>query len=112
MRGQEGVLGTIGPMARSVRDLELFITTLLAARPWDIDQGCFKMPWRRNEVVFKGGKVPRVGVMWEDGVVRPQPPMRRAMKVVVEKLRANGLEVGDYPPFKSEEAWEITVSPR
>ena len=110
MKGQDSILGTCGPMGRSVRDLELFIDTILAASPWNTDPACVKMPWRKGEVVFKGGETPRVGVMWDDGVVRPQPPMRRALAVAVMKLRAADIEVVDYAPYKSAEAWEIIVS--
>ena len=107
---QNTIMGTVGPMGRSARDLELFMTTVLAARPWEFDQDCLKMPWRREEVEWKNGKSPRIGVMWDDGVVRPQPPMRRALRSAVEKLRAGGLEVVDFEPYKSAEAWEIVVS--
>ncbi len=51
----------------------------------------------------------RVGAMWDDGVVRPQPPMRRAMRIAVEKLRKAGMDVVDYKAFKSGEAWKIIV---
>ena len=101
---------TNGPMARSARDLELFFTTILDSKPWEDDPSCLKMPWRKDEVVWKGKNGMKVGVMWDDGVVRPQPPMRRAMSTVVEKLRKNGVEVVDYKPFRSAEAWNLIVS--
>jgi len=112
MKLQDTILGTHGPMARSARDLELFNRVVIGAKPWEIDQSTVKMWWRRDEVVWKGdgGKSPRVGVMWDDGVVRPQPPMRRALKVAVDKLKAAGLELVDYAPFKSAEAWELAVT--
>ena len=109
MRVQDTISGTVGPFGRSVRDLELFMTTVLASRPWEWDQSMMKMPWRRDEVVWKGRSGPRVGVMWDDGVVRPQPPMRRALNMAVEKLRSKGVEVVDFKPHKSAEAWEIIV---
>ena len=109
MGQQDTITGTFGPMGRSVRDLELFITTVIAAKPWTVDQGCLKMPWRRDEVIWKGGKLPRVGVMWDDGVVRPQPPMRKALRYAVGKIKAAGVEVVEYRPFKSVEAWDILV---
>ncbi|CAD6585111.1 MAG: hypothetical protein TREMPRED_004052 [Tremellales sp. Tagirdzhanova-0007] len=107
---QNTIMGTVGPMGRSARDLELFMATVLAARPWEFDQDCLKMPWRREEVHWINGKSPRIGVMWDDGVVRPQPPMRRALSIAVAKLRAAGLEVVKFEPYKSAEAWEIVSS--
>lgn len=67
------------------------------------------MKWRPDEVVWKGGDKPKIGVMWDDGVVVPQAPMRKALKLAVEKLRAEGYEVFDYRPFKQSEGWDIIV---
>lgn len=46
--------------------------------------------------------------MWDDEVVRPHPPVRRALREVVEKLRAiDTIEVVDWKPLRHAEAWEI-----
>lgn len=41
------------------------------------------------------GDLPRVGVMKDDRVVMPRPPIRRAVEVVVEKLKSSGMEMVD-----------------
>ncbi|WVQ81627.1 hypothetical protein IAT38_003751 [Cryptococcus sp. DSM 104549] len=105
--GNECIVGAIGPMGRSIRDLELFINVVLASEPWKLDPSSVRMPWRPAEVAFIGGEKPKVGVMWEDGVVKPLPPMRRALEYAVEKLKAAGVEVVEYPAFKQKEGWEI-----
>lgn len=109
MVGQESIAGAIGPMARSARDLSLCIETILKAEPWKVDSSQVGMRWRSDEVSWKGGEKPRIGVMWNDGVVIPQPPMRRALKKAVDKLKAAGFEVVDYKPYKQAEAWDILV---
>ncbi|WWD20966.1 hypothetical protein CI109_105445 [Kwoniella shandongensis] len=111
LAGQESIVGAIGPMARSVRDMYLFITTILAAEPWKFDNTVVRMPWRPEEVIFRGsGRGPKIGVMWDDGVVRLQPPMRRALALAVDKLRGAGLEVVEYKPFGTAESWDIISS--
>lgn len=110
MVGQESVAGAIGPMSRSARDMFLCVETVLAAEPWRLDSSQVGMKWRPEEVVWKGGDKPRIGVMWNDGVVIPQAPMRRALEQAVEKLRAQGYEVVDFEPYKSAESWDIIVS--
>ncbi|GFZ50431.1 Putative amidase C550.07 [Saitozyma sp. JCM 24511] len=110
MVGQESIAGAIGPMGRSARDMSLFVAAVLAAEPWKIDSSNVGMPWRPSEVTWKGGDKPRIGVMWDDGVVRPQPPMRNALQEAVGKLRSAGFEVVDYAPFRQAEGWEIISS--
>ncbi|KAI9638645.1 amidase signature domain-containing protein [Dioszegia hungarica] len=110
MAGQESIPAAIGPLARSARDLSLCIETVLAAEPWHLDPTQVGMKWRPDEVVWKGGDKPKIGVMWDDGVVVPQAPMRKALKLAVEKLRAEGYEVFDYRPFKQSEGWDIITS--
>jgi amidase len=49
--------------------------------------------------------------MWHDGVVLPQPPIRRALKALVDVLTKNSaFEVVEYVPFKHFEASELVVS--
>ncbi|KAK4689565.1 amidase, partial [Tremellales sp. Uapishka_1] len=107
--GQESIVGAIGPMARSARDLSLFISTILASEPWKLDPTNAGMPWRPSEVTWIGGDKPRIGVMWDDGVVKPQPPMRRALEVAVSKLREAGFDTVGYEPYGTAEAWDIIL---
>lgn len=106
---QESIVGATGPHAVSGRDLELFIRVILATEPWRTDPGTVGMPWRNveGEGWRHGGARPRVGVMWDDGVVVPQPPMRRALEGSVAKLKAAGFELVDVQPHKSREAWDL-----
>jgi Asp-tRNA(Asn)/Glu-tRNA(Gln) amidotransferase A subunit family amidase len=108
--GQESILPATGPMARSARDLELLQKVVLGSRPWRTDNSVVRMPWRPAEVEWEhGGTRPRVGVMWEDGLVVPQPPMRRALKAAVDALRAQGLDVVDFKAYNMLGALETLV---
>ena len=112
MTGQQSIIGTLGPMARSSRDLSLFINTILDSNPWELDQTCVRMPWRPEDVAFVGGSLPRVGVLADDGVVMPVPPMKRALGSVVERLKGAGVAVVEVASnaFDWKENWEIAVS--
>ncbi|WVQ86005.1 hypothetical protein IAT38_008173 [Cryptococcus sp. DSM 104549] len=107
--GQISIPLAIGPLAHSAQDLELFVTTALAGKPWRLDPAVVAMPWRPEEVTFsgKGGKL-RVGVLWDDGVVKPLPPLRRALELTVKKLKEAGVEVVDYKAYEQKKGWFIT----
>ena len=53
---------------------------------------------------------PKIGALWNDGVVMPTPPVRRALRVTVEKLRAAGHEVVDWDSKGHAQAAKIIVS--
>lgn len=48
--------------------------------------------------------------MWDDGVVRPHPPVRRVLGETVERMRkCPQIEVVDWEPYRCKDAWEILV---
>lgn len=127
---RDGVLGTtaltriagaIGPVAHSLQDLDLFYRVLFASPTWKHDVKLVPLGWREADKNGKGigfegwsgsGNKLRIGVMWDDGVVRPVKPIRRAMQAMVDKLKArNDVEVVDFPAELFEEAWKLTVRP-
>ncbi|KAL4902612.1 hypothetical protein BDW74DRAFT_169484 [Aspergillus multicolor] len=82
-----------GPMARSLSTIEYFMQSLLDSNPWDLDPGCIPIPWRR-EIAAPPTKKLKLGIVYDDGVVRPQPPIMRAMREVARKLTDAGHEAG------------------
>ena len=80
MAGQEAVGSVHGPMARSVGDLRLWAETVVNAKPWLKDPKCIEIPWR--PVVLKAK--PKIAVLWDNGEVTPTPPVKRALRNVVE----------------------------
>ncbi|UTT90879.1 hypothetical protein NDA17_000052 [Ustilago hordei] len=81
----------LGPMATSLRDVELFMSSLLndKTRPWQREHALLPLPWRKVESLLnsKPGKPLIVGVMMQDNVVRPTTPIRRALSHWVDKLQ-------------------------
>ncbi|KIV82211.1 hypothetical protein PV11_04338 [Exophiala sideris] len=83
-----GIPAVCGPLARSVRDLELLTRVVRDARPWLQDPAV--MPH-----VFEQGAVDRkpvVGVIYQADTLTPHPPIRRALRETAAKLEAAGLQ--------------------
>ena len=75
------------------------------SQPWLKDVKCIPIPWRQIEPKKKL----KIAIMWDDGVVRPTPPVRRALKATAEKLKEAGHEVVDWAPKGHRKALEILV---
>lgn len=105
--GQEAVRSCAGPMCRSAEDVRLFMSSLIAQKPWLFDPQCLPIPWRTEEE-----KLPEqlcFGFGMGDGAVTPSPPLRRAMEITKAKLLAAGHLVVDYIPHEVSEASEIIL---
>lgn len=90
-----------GPMASSVSSIELFMDAYLSSEPWNTDPQIYPVPWRRDLAqVIK--RPLRIAYIVDDGVVLPQPPVQRAVREVVDKLKSCGHEViaWDYSSHK------------
>ena len=111
--GMEYVSASPGPMSTSLGGLELFMKTLLAAKPWLTDPSLVAIPWNadvRHPREAEGRINLRIGVMWNDQVVRVHPPVTRALREVVEKLdKVEGVEIVEFKPHKHDLAWKLTV---
>lgn len=92
--GQEAVHSVNGPMSGTLRDLELYCRAVVGQRPWLRDPRCLPFPWRPVELAQRL----RIAVMWHDGMVRPTPPVSRALGEVVAKLGLAGHDIVDWDP--------------
>ncbi|KIK62706.1 hypothetical protein GYMLUDRAFT_197815 [Collybiopsis luxurians FD-317 M1] len=112
--GNDAILPTSGPLARSSRDINLFFEVVLSAQPWLQSMNLVPLPWRyeasKSAWSGNGGKI-RLGVMWNDGNVLPQPPVRRALRTMVEALRnSNDYEIVDYEPLYHKDLTRMAES--
>ncbi|KAJ1335043.1 Amidase [Microdochium nivale] len=103
MPGQEAVASVNGPMARTLEDVELYSRAVVAAEPWRRDPRCLPMPWRAASL---GPKL-RVGVMWDDGMALPTPPVTRALREVVDKLAAAGHDIVEWSSQDQHEGLQL-----
>ncbi|TLD21057.1 hypothetical protein PspLS_09252 [Pyricularia sp. CBS 133598] len=96
--GQESIRCVASPLANSIRDLELFERAILEQEPWDLETSLMPIPWKKAEPIVPS-KV-TIGVMWDDGLARPHPPVWRAMKKAVAKAKAAGFNLVDWEPYE------------
>lgn len=93
LEGQESIIGVSGPIAKTLEEIVLWSSTILGLQPWIRDPKCLPIPWRPVELK----KSLKIGVLWNDGFVSPTPPVARALKKTVEKLKAAGHEIVTWP---------------
>lgn len=114
MLGQEHIVPVVGPLSTSLSGVKLFMKTLIDAKPWIREPSLIPIPWRTDPQIPtlpNGNKKLKIGVIYDDGVVRPHPPVLRALKTVVDKLRnVEGIEIVDWQPYKHDYAWTIISS--
>lgn len=100
MDGQNSILSVVGPLATSVGALKLVIKGILSKDPWLHDPLVAEIPWRdeHEQAVFdiakagSGGQL-CFGIMRDDGIIHPQPPVKRAIDIVVKTIERLGHKV-------------------
>ncbi len=106
MAGQEAVPSVNGPLARTLPDIRLYTKAIIDSEPWLIDPKCVPIPWR---TIYLRPKL-KIGVLWNDGVVTPTPPVKRALATCVEKLRKDEHEIVDWGNEEHAQAINLLVS--
>lgn len=92
-------------MGRNLSDLTLMAKTVVNSEPWLKDAKCLPIPWRSVEL----NKKLKLAVLWSDGMVTPTPPVQRALKETVAKLRAAGHEIVDWSSGLHSTALDLLV---
>ncbi|KAF2102446.1 putative glutamyl-tRNA amidotransferase subunit A [Rhizodiscina lignyota] len=108
--GQEHIAPAIGPISTTLGGIKIFMKTLIDAKPWLSDPSLLPFAWRdRFDWLANGGeRKVKIAVLWDDDIVRPHPPVLRALKEVTERLRhVDGVELVDWKPYKHDVAWDI-----
>ncbi|KAL8663508.1 MAG: hypothetical protein Q9202_003818 [Teloschistes flavicans] len=113
MLGEEQVVPVTGPMSTSLTGVKLFMKTVLAGKPWMTEPSLLPIPWRDHDshlmTTPQGHKKLKIAVLWHDGIVRPHPPITRALRSIVQKLQSfpDLFSIVDWDPYNHDEAWEI-----
>ncbi|KAG9928635.1 amidase, partial [Aureobasidium melanogenum] len=87
--GMVGIEVVAGPMATSSRACSFFMKTIMSAQAWRYDSSCLHLRWQGQQSSCK----PRIGLVLDDGVYTPFPPVRRAIREAAQKLRDAGVDV-------------------
>ncbi|KAL0959790.1 hypothetical protein HGRIS_011476 [Hohenbuehelia grisea] len=109
LEGQESISSVLGPMAQTINAVKLFTKAIIDAKPWRKDPMAIHKAWSEEEYALsehgKGGKM-CFAIMWDNGVVKPHPPLWRAMRMVKRALEAAGHKVIDWVPYKQLEIYK------
>ncbi|KIK68785.1 hypothetical protein GYMLUDRAFT_1009097 [Collybiopsis luxurians FD-317 M1] len=99
LEGQESISSVLGPMANSMAAVKVFTKAIIDAKPWLKDPLAIRKEWsdKEYELAYHGrGKRLCFGMMWDNGVVKPHPPLLRAMQITKRALEAAGHIVLDW----------------
>lgn len=114
--GQNSVLSVVGPLGTSARAIKLLTKSILAAQPWNYDPAVVEMPWRQEKedevwstVNSAQGQL-SFGVMKSDKIVNPQPPVARAIDLVVKAVQRAGHKAIDFHDPMHQEGLAITFT--
>lgn len=88
-KGLLGIRACAGPLATSIRDLELVMRVVADFDPWTLDSRAIFSPWRE----VKAKSTLRFGLIQEDPTFPLHPPVLRTLKAAAEKLKKAGHEV-------------------
>ncbi|KAH7089542.1 amidase signature domain-containing protein [Paraphoma chrysanthemicola] len=81
------ILPVIGPCGRSIRDLALFLKTVIDLHPWTVDASALNIPWRAIHPITRPL---RFGLL-RGCAERPlHPPIKRALHNTATALKAAG----------------------
>lgn len=108
MAGADSVETVLGPLSTSLSGLQLFMKAIIDSQPWLTEPALIPMPWRPYTI--PQDRPLRIGILWHDGIVRPHPPITRALRTLSQHLQAAGIEIIDFPPHLHDEAWAILAS--
>ncbi|KAF4947687.1 hypothetical protein FSARC_13904 [Fusarium sarcochroum] len=111
--GCDSIMGTLGPFARSLRDIELFCQAYSSTNPWIDDISLIPSDILSPSIgrQLDPSKPLRVGIMLDDGVVTPLPPVRRVLEKVKSRLSSSStIELIPFTPWDHAKAWRIVAA--
>ena len=76
--GIPGIESAAGPLATSVRDIDLFFKSVLLDDIWTVDESALHLPWRKDTNVTPS-KPLRIGVILESDHQPVHPPILRSL---------------------------------
>ena len=112
MLSAEAIVPVIGPMSTSLDGVKLFMKSVIDQEPWKVNMDLVPLPWTASNQIAPSPKSKiKVAVMFDDGIVRPHPPILRALNEIADKLKSTpSVEVVEWKPYKHDYAWEIIAS--
>ncbi|KAK2806713.1 hypothetical protein FQN50_005707 [Emmonsiellopsis sp. PD_5] len=119
MDGQNSILSVIGPLATTVGGLKLLFQSVLSQQPWLHDPLAVELPWRdaleeetlslvKNSTAGKGQLA--FGILYDDGIVRPHPPVARALALMAKTVQKLGHKLIQWDPPSHAKALQLAAA--
>ncbi|KAL6923263.1 hypothetical protein FSST1_000537 [Fusarium sambucinum] len=105
--GQEHVPSSVGPLTRSMSSMHDITKAIILQEPWTQDCRCIPIPWRDNVYDDILKRKLTIGVVRDDGVVKPHPTVAKMIEEAVAALEADGHEVIEWKPDFHAECIEV-----
>lgn len=105
--GQEHVPSSIGPIARTLSSIHDVMRDVVRDEPWTKDSRCAPVPWRTSVYEETLAKELTIGILVDDGVVRPQPPIERVVRMAAGILEKSGHEIIEWTSDLHPECIEV-----
>ncbi|RDX55889.1 general amidase [Lentinus brumalis] len=108
--GQDSAPSVLGPISGSISGIKAFMKAVIAQQPWLLDPLCIRKKWDEEGYALSehgGGKQLCFGILWNDGIVEPHPPILRALQTTKAALEAAGHKVIDWYPLKHKELYDV-----
>ena len=101
MEGQESIPSVLGPLSNSMSGIKAFVQAVSDGKPWLKDPLARRAPW--DEALYQlsehnGGKQLCFGIVWNDGITTPHPPITRALEMTKAAIEAAG-HTGTLHPY-------------
>lgn len=93
---QQVIPTTVGIFGISVSCLQIVFRSLQEALPWLHDPDVVEIPWRASKEIKLSSRTTQdlsFGILANDGLVTPHPPILRAIGMVEVALRSRGYRV-------------------
>ncbi|KAI0757030.1 general amidase [Daedaleopsis nitida] len=104
--GQESVPTALGPLSSSLSGVTTLFRSILDLEPWRYCPNTIPKPWSQHDYALKtGDRVERLclGIMWDEGSVKPHPPILRALSMTKKALEAAGHTVIEWKSLRHSE---------
>lgn len=91
--GQESIPTALGPLSASLSGVKTFFKSVLDLEPWRYCPNTVPKPWSQDDYLLKArddGKRLCFGIMWDEGSVKPHPPILRALETTKKALETAG----------------------
>ncbi|KAJ9150875.1 Amidase [Pleurostoma richardsiae] len=101
------ILISTGPMCTSLRDMDLFMSAILAERPYLADPRLIPIPWTGLGTAVRTSPL-KIGFMMDDGHIQPQPPVTRALGWAKAQLGLSSrFQVKPFRPYRTADAVKL-----